>query len=56
MKKLEVYKRYLFLSSIIIALGITFTTIFKDTVGSIGIVFIAISGLLFVFGMRKRQK
>ena len=56
MEKLEGHKRYLFISATIIALGITFTTILKDTVGAIGIVFIATGGLLFIIGMRKKQK
>ena len=56
MEKLEGHKRYLFISATIIALGITFTTILKDTVGAIGIVFIAIGGLLFIIGMRKKQE
>ena len=56
MKKLEGYKRALFLGAIIIALGITFTTTLKDTVGSLGIVFIAIGGLFFIIGMSKKRK
>jgi len=56
MKKLEGYKRHLFLSSVIIALGITFTTTLKDTVGSVGIVFIAVGGLFFIIGMNKKRK
>ena len=56
MEKLEGHKRDLFASATIIALGITFTTILKDKVGAIGIVFIAIGGLLFIIGMRKKQK
>ena len=56
MKKLEGYKRHLFLSAVIIALGITFTTTLKDTVGSVGIVFIAVGGLFFVISMNKKRK
>jgi hypothetical protein len=55
-EKLEGHKQYLFLSATIIAIGITFTTILKHTVGTIGLVFIAIGGLLFIIGMRKKQK
>ena len=55
-KKLEEYERYIFIAIIIIALGITFTTTAKDTIGAIGTVFIAIGGLLFIIGMNKKRK
>jgi Sec-independent protein secretion pathway component TatC len=55
-KKLEEYKRYIFIAIIIIALGITLTTTAKNTVGAIGTVFIAIGGLLFIIGMNKKRK
>ena len=55
-KKLEEYKRYIFIAIIIIALGISFTTTAKDTIGAIGTVFIAIGGLLFIIGMNKKRK
>lgn len=55
MEKLEGYKRPLFLGAVIIALGITFTTVLKETVGSIGIVFIAVGGLFFIIGMNKKR-
>ncbi len=56
MKKNEDYKRYLFMSVIIIALGVTFTTSLKNSMGTLGIVFIAIGGLLFFLAMKKKQK
>ncbi|MEN8186270.1 MAG: hypothetical protein ABFR05_03970 [Bacteroidota bacterium] len=56
MEKFKGHKQYLFLSAVIIALGITFTTTMNDTVGSIGIVFIAIGGLLFIIGMNLKKK
>jgi hypothetical protein len=56
MKKLERYERPLFLSAVIIALGITLTTVLKDTLGSVGIVFIAVGGLFFIIGMNKKRK
>jgi Sec-independent protein secretion pathway component TatC len=56
MEKIEGYRRYLYISANIIAIGITLTTLLKDTVGSIGVVFIAIGGLFFIIGMRKKQK
>lgn len=56
MEKLEGYKRSLFLSAVMVALGITFTTIMKDTLGSVGIVFIAVGGFFFIVGMSKKRK
>jgi len=56
MKKLEGYKRPLFLGAVMIAIGITFTTTLKETVGSVGIVFIAVGGLFFIIGMRKKRE
>jgi len=55
MEKLEGYKRPLFLGAVITALGITFTTTLKDSVGSVGIVFIAVGGLFFIIGMKKKR-
>ena len=54
--KLEEYRRYIFTAIIIIALGITFTATLKDTFGTLGTVFIAIGGLLFIIGMNKKRK
>jgi hypothetical protein len=56
MEKQEAYKTYLFTAAIIIALGITFSTTMKDSVGAIGIVFIAIGGFFFILGMKKKQR
>ena len=55
-KKLEEYKRYIFIAIIIIALGVTFTASLKDTFGTLGTVFIAVGGLLFIIGMNKKRK
>jgi Sec-independent protein secretion pathway component TatC len=55
-KKTETYRKFIFIGIIIIALGITFTTTFKDTVGSLGIVLIAVGGLFFIIGMSKKRK
>ena len=54
--KLEPYKRYIFIGIIIIALGVTFSTTLKESVGSIGTVFIAVGGLFFIIGMSKKLK
>jgi len=49
-------KRYIFLGIIIISLGITFNTSMKDSLGSSGIVLIAIGGLFFIIGMNIKRK
>lgn len=56
MKILEGYKRPLFLGAVFIALGVTFSTTLKETVGSLGTVFIAVGGLFFIIGMSKKRK
>lgn len=53
---MEGYRKFIFIGIIVIALGITFTTMLGDTVGSLGIVFIAVGGLFFIIGMSKKQK
>jgi hypothetical protein len=50
------YTRYIFIGILIIGLGITFNTTFKDTLGTLGTVFIAVGGLFFIIGMNKKQK
>jgi len=55
-EKLEKYKRYIFVGIIIIALGVTFSTTMKDSLGSLGTVFIAIGGLFFIIGMSMKKK
>lgn len=55
-KKLESSRKVIFLGMIIIALGITFSTTLKETVGSLGTVFIAVGGLFFIIGMSKKRK
>ena len=54
--KLEKYKRYILLGITIIALGVTFSTIMEDIIGSLGIVFIAVGGLFFIIGMSIKKK
>ncbi len=57
MKKQEAaYRKIIFAGMIVIALGIAFTTTLKASVGSLGTVFIAIGGLLFIFGMNEKRK
>ncbi|ODS29701.1 MAG: hypothetical protein SCARUB_05196 [Candidatus Scalindua rubra] len=55
-ERLEPYRKFIFIGIIIIVLGITFSTTMKDTVGSLGIVFIAVGGLFFIIGMSKKRK
>ena len=50
------YKRILFVGLIVIALGIIFSTTLNDKLGSLGIVFIAIGGLLFIASMSRKKK
>lgn len=54
--KLEKYKRYIFIGITTIALGITFSTTMKESIGSLGIVFIAVGGLFFIIGMSMKKK
>ena len=53
---MEGYKRILFTGLIVIALGVIFSTTLRDTLGSLGIVFIAIGGLLFIASMSRKRK
>lgn len=55
MKNLERYKKIIFVGVILIALGINFSTILSDSVGSLGTVFIAIGGLFFIIGMKEKK-
>lgn len=50
------YRRTLYIGMIMIALGIVFTTTLSEKVGSVGIVFIAIGGLLFIVGMTRKKR
>ncbi len=50
------YKRIFFIGLIVIVLGIIFSTTLSDKLGSLGIVFIAIGGLLFIASMSRKKK
>jgi len=50
------YRRTLFIGMIVIALGIVLSTTLSEKVGSLGIVFIAIGGLLFIIGMTRKKR
>ena len=48
-------KKLLFTGIIVIALGINFSTVMAEDMGSLGTVFIAIGGLLFIAAMARKQ-
>jgi hypothetical protein len=54
--KSKKYKRYIIMSIIFIALGVTFSTTLKESVPSIGTIFIALGGLFLIIGMRMKRK
>lgn len=53
---MEGYQRIFFIGLIVIALGVIFSTTLSDTLGPLGIVFIAIGGLLFIASMSRKRK
>ena len=53
---MEGYKRILFMGIIVIALGVILSATLSDKLGSLGIVFIAIGGLLFIASMSRKKK
>ena len=53
--RLSGYKGILFLAIIIISLGVVISTTLGEHLGSLGIVFIAIGGLLFILGMKRKN-
>jgi len=48
------YKRLLFMSIILIALGVSFNTTLE--IGSLGTVFIALGGFFFIASMARKRK
>ena len=52
---LKDYKKIWFIGIIIISLGIIISTTLNETLGSLGIVFIAIGGFLFIVAMKKKK-
>lgn len=53
---LEKYKRYLFLGITTIALGVTFSSVFRNVEGALGTILIAVGGLFFIIGMSMKKK
>lgn len=50
------FKRSIFLSIILISLGVTMNTLIKEGVTAVGTVFIAVGGLFFIIGMAAKKK
>lgn len=50
------YKQFLFISLLIIALGIVFNTSLKEQTGAMGNVLIAIGGLSLIIAMSKKRQ
>ena len=55
-RKLQSYRRFIFIGIIIIVFGIKFHTTLKDTVSRLGTVFIIARGLFLIIGMSKKRK
>lgn len=53
--KVKEYKRFVFMGIIIIALGVTFSTTLKDSIPSLGPVFVALGGLFILIGLSKKK-
>lgn len=54
--KSEGYKRYYFIAIILISLGVIYSTTLKDTVGSLGTVFIALGSILILVALSKKRR
>jgi multisubunit Na+/H+ antiporter MnhB subunit len=54
--KLNQTKRLIFMGIIITSLGVVLTTTLAAKIGAIGIVFIAVGGLLFIIGMNRKKQ
>ena len=54
--KKEEYNRIIFMGIVIISLGISFSTTLKDSLGTLGLLFIALGGLFFIIGMSQKSK
>ena len=50
------YKKTFFISLIFIALGVIFNTVLKESVDSLGTVFIALGGLFMIISFAKKRK
>lgn len=52
---MEAYKRPIFLGIILIALGVVANTSLAGRFGALGTVWIAVGGLFFIIGMKKKK-
>ena len=50
------YKKTFFISLIFIVLGVLFNTVLKESVDSLGTVFIALGGLFLIISFAKKRK
>jgi hypothetical protein len=50
------YQQFIYIGFVIIALGVTFSTILDESYSSLGIVLIAVGGLFFIAGMARKRK
>ncbi len=50
------FQRIFFIGIILIALGVSFNTTLKDSLGSLGTVMIALGGLFFIAAMAEKRK
>ena len=50
------YKKIFYISLIFIALGVIFNTVLKESVDSLGTVFIALGGLFLIISFGKKRK
>ncbi|NNF33662.1 MAG: hypothetical protein HKN68_06120 [Saprospiraceae bacterium] len=55
-RKWKSYERIMYIAIIVIAFGIIFNTTLSESMGSLGTVFIAIGGLLFISAMSRKKK
>ncbi|KAA3627465.1 MAG: hypothetical protein DWQ02_19680 [Bacteroidetes bacterium] len=50
------FQRIFFIGIILIAIGVSFNTTMRDSLGSIGTVMIALGGLFFIAAMAEKRK
>ena len=48
-------KKLIFTGIIIISLGISFTTVLKESVGDLGTLMLSVGGLIFIAGMSRKR-
>ncbi|MEZ4919907.1 MAG: hypothetical protein R2792_12465 [Saprospiraceae bacterium] len=48
-------RTFIFLGIVLVSLGVTASTVFKEHTSSLGTVLIAVGGLAFLIGMQRKQ-